>query len=80
MVVILNRIRDSTVMAIYKRYKLLYRNHDFLARRLSSKDTHLFVKADAKGERIGPSKEEEGNRSTVLRKLAIFTQQKSGTT
>ncbi|KYN22972.1 hypothetical protein ALC57_04755 [Trachymyrmex cornetzi] len=28
--------RDSTVMATYKRYKLLYRNHDFLARRLSS--------------------------------------------
>lgn len=58
MVVILNRIRDSTLMATYKRYKLLYRNHDFLTRRLSSKDTHLLVKADAKGERIGPSKEE----------------------
>ncbi|KYM77770.1 hypothetical protein ALC53_11781 [Atta colombica] len=61
--------RDATVMATYKRYKLLYRNHDFLARRLSSKDTHLLVKADAKGERIGPSKEEEGNRSTSVAPL-----------
>lgn len=77
MAVILNRIRVATTQ---KRYKLLYRNHDSLARRLSSKDTHFLVKADAKGERSGPCKEEaEGNRSTVLRKLAIFTQQKSGT-
>lgn len=65
-----------------KRYKLLHRNHGSLAKRLSSKDTHFLVKADAKGERIGPSKERSGReqRSTVLRKLAIFTQQKSGTT
>ncbi|EGI63867.1 hypothetical protein G5I_07744 [Acromyrmex echinatior] len=58
-------LKDSTVMATYKRYKLLYRNHDFLARRLSSKDTHLLVKADAKGERIGLSKEERKGTESV---------------
>ncbi|KYN31954.1 hypothetical protein ALC56_13707 [Trachymyrmex septentrionalis] len=47
-------LKDSTVMATYKRYEVLYRNHDFLARRLSSEDTRTFsAKADAKGERIG---------------------------
>lgn len=44
--------------ATQKRYGLLRRNHDSLARRLSSRGTHLLVKADAKGERIRPNKEE----------------------